>query len=316
MRLIRGTFRRSLILIVVVCGSMILSSIEASHALASGLPSLSDFSITFRITDSMIVPFQSLWVRTCVTNVTLDSLPPPNLFLGGRVFHAWIADSEGRTLPLPMLRSSSAPAFYDWKVPGRDSVVNYTDLSNSLWDPLRESEKQIKPGRYTLWVRINVSAFSGSVGSIDSLQSLPFWILPASNSDKVREELYLHAYRKMSGSQDLPGSRELLRELIDEHPESPLVESAFQLLFFIEGNSEGAFGKSEWVQTGHEILRVVPHSPLCCEVALNLMRHHTRNTFDSLIIDSKTRSLTSPLHEVKFREILRRGGSGSTRQPR
>lgn len=266
-------------------------------------PRLADYEFSFQLSSKDVIAYQGLWVREFIRNTSAADLPQPDFMLGGTVLDIWLTDSSGAKVYVPIPHGSGSPFTSAASVPSGDSLLVYHYFANSLWDATCGEKCLLTPGEYKIMIGIERRLFSDYDQSApDSLVSLPFTIRAASSLEsraqaRWREALQLFVER------DYAASESACREIVDEDTASPLLETAYRHMYYIETNVPPR-GKAmeDWVALGREIVERIPESPLCRKVARQLKDRLEAASFDSLLERVSVTCPKSPILEIDFEE--------------
>lgn len=259
-------------------------------------PAMSDYRFEFSWVNDVVVLFEPIWLKATVTNVSDDTLPVPDLYLHGFGLNARWQDPDGlfrcdvRPVFLVDILPGQTPGFSGQLAPGETHVsfqcvslsVHYSMANDSIhcW---------VNGGTAALKVAVNPRIFRSDTSTVVDTVTLPLIVTAAQGMDSEAQRLFVQARRIRR--HDLKSKQVLLR-LIENFPDSRLVESAYDRLLFYSQSDP-----SEYRRYAVALARARPQSATLIEAARWLRTYVNQEAVDELIDIVRRSSHSAPLLE-------------------
>jgi hypothetical protein len=264
---------------------------------------LSDYKIEFGLLPDTVIPYEKLWFKVAVTNVSGRTVPNPDLVSGDGLYSISFVDDKGAPASIPVWEGYGAAAVSSGSLEPGESHVHFEDLGDQVWNPLRRLDSSLVGRAFRLVVTLNPKAFVDEPGRDSALapRYLPFWTVCAQGEEIGATVQFLRAYAAPM-KKGLPSPEPLWRELIERYPDSRLVEEALGQLHFLaeQGLSSGKPPLKAVRAVIKETVERRPESPLLAIMISKLGRGpgFTTADYDGLMHEIAARRPDSPALEA------------------
>lgn len=275
--------------------------LHTSDDLYSAELRLSDYSIEFDVYPDTVIPHQSTYVRVEIMNTTDTEVPLPDPIPLGGVFDLRFVDSTGDLIRGPLIPHSSFGPSIVGTLPAFGSFISYVSITQMLWDPYIESSTHRFTGS-ELAVRVDLNPVYFQDIAEDSSVS---WIarfhvrMPTTEESKA-QNAYVNAH-VLSREGDIDGCLNVLWQIVDQKPESPLVSETLRYLFFLARNQHlqrTATLEDELAYIATRHAAIEPQSPMLSSY-YSLLRITGLNTIaDDLLSKIQRTDRASPAKEA------------------
>jgi hypothetical protein len=284
--------------------SMVMGSAPALGVPHSHEPiRLSDYRFEFAVLPDSVIPYQMIWLKVAVTNISSRTVPKPNLVSGDGLYSISYVDDKGRPMPIPVWEGNGPGAVSVGNLESGQPDVHFVALSSEVWNPLRPPDSSRVGRTIRVVVTLDPNAFVDEPGRDSALipRYLPFRTMWAQGDEIGATAMYLRAFFAPMKVGD-PSPEPLWRELIERHPDSRLVEAALRELHFLakEGVISGKTPLEAVLSVVRETIQRRPESPLLTGMILRLGRGpgFTTADYDSLMHEIAARRPDSPALEA------------------
>jgi hypothetical protein len=252
-----------------------------------------DYEFEFSwLCDSVLV-FEPVWLRSSVTNVSGGVLPRPKLHLNGSLVGSTWDDPAGilRCGAVPHMTVAPGEEYVSGILHPGETHVCYQQVGYWFYGSMAMDSAGcwFDSGAVALRIKLAPQAFRDVANSGRGEFSLPLVFLTPVGRDQEALSCLIRATRAKSQA---PETARLCWQVINEFPESPLVEHAFaRLLFREQGNPE------EYRRIVRMLAEKIPRSPALITPVRMLEEYQGKSTRDEIIEIVRRQAPDAPLFQ-------------------
>lgn len=294
----RPLLRRALADTVVLNGATAAISSDTSGP-ARG--KFTDYRFEFTLLQDTVIPYQPIWLRIAVTNVTASDVPKPSTYLAYGALLDTYVDETGQSVRMPgVIRVDAGMEAFVGTLHAGQTDVNYRDRGPAFF--FRPNSVQGTLVGKTIGMSIYPKP--GAFADLQPEQNVPivtlyFTVVAPSDSEIEATRLMKSTNYELWAHRD-DAARTICKGMLDRFPQSRLAERAFETLWSMEHFHplQGAYPSPTMLDIAHRMARMRPESPDLIEMVRGIKKGFGERAGDSLLSELKALRPNAPAVEV------------------